>query len=29
MPDAIDEDGWFDKSKLSARDKRLYDTLMT
>ena len=29
MPDAIDEDGWFDKSKLSAQDKRLYDTLMT
>lgn len=29
MPDAIDEDGWFDKSKLSTQDKRLYDTLMT
>lgn len=29
MPDAIDEDGWFDRSKLSAQDKRLYDTLMT
>lgn len=29
MPDAIDEDGWFDKSKLSAQDKRLYESLMT
>lgn len=29
MPEAIDEDGWFDKSKLSTQDKRLYDALMT
>lgn len=29
MPDAIDEDGWFDKSKLSSQDKRLYESLMT
>lgn len=29
MPEAIDEDGWFDKSKLSAQDRRLYDALMT
>lgn len=29
MPDAIDEDGWFDKSKLSTQDRRLYDALMT
>lgn len=29
MPEAIDEDGWFDKSKLSAQDRRLYDILMT
>jgi hypothetical protein len=28
MPDAIDEDGWFDKSKLSSQDKRLYESLM-
>lgn len=29
MPEAIDEDGWFDKSKLSTQDRRLYDALMT
>ena len=29
MPEAIDEDGWFDKSKLSAQDRRLYDSLIT
>lgn len=29
MPDAIDEDGWFDKSKLSTQDRRLYESLMT
>lgn len=29
MPEAIDEGGWFDKSKLSTQDRRLYDTLMT
>ena len=28
MPEAIDEDGWFDKSKLSTQDRRLYDALM-
>lgn len=29
MPEAIDEDGWFDKSKLSTQDRRLYDALIT
>lgn len=29
MPEAIDEDGWFDKLKLSTQDRRLYDALMT
>lgn len=29
MPEAIDKDGWFDKSKLSTQDRRLYDALMT
>lgn len=29
MPEAIDEDGWFDKSKLSTQDRRLYEALMT
>ena len=29
MPGAIDEDGWFDKSKLSAQDQRLYESLIT
>lgn len=29
MPEAIDEDGWFDKSKLSTQDRLLYDALMT